>query len=245
MARSAASPGRKRRLYQRLLRRAARRSRGVSRVGARARRRADRRFERRRIGAANQRPTRGRSFRSATEPSCCWRCAALTPSSGLQSARRRSCSIAFAPTSTSRATNTVKRSFRSEASCWPTAAESRSRRTRPERARRRRSPASSMRIAVTANGPGEVAGWLRPLLRALYRRQPDLEALVFLVPDDYATGLRSADRARRVSGGARLQPKRVFKVRVWRAPGESAAARGSRAVYSAATSCMPRAFTRG
>lgn len=48
-----------------------------------------------------------------------------------------------------------------------------------------------MRIAVTANGPGEVAGWLRPLLRALYRRQPDLEALVFLVPDDYATGFEA------------------------------------------------------
>lgn len=49
-----------------------------------------------------------------------------------------------------------------------------------------------MRIAFTANGPGEVAGWLRPLLRALYRRQPDLEALVFLVPDDYATGYEAA-----------------------------------------------------
>jgi lipid-A-disaccharide synthase len=48
-----------------------------------------------------------------------------------------------------------------------------------------------MRIAVTANGPGEVAGWLRPLLRALYRRQSDLEALVFLVPDDYATGFEA------------------------------------------------------
>jgi lipid-A-disaccharide synthase len=49
-----------------------------------------------------------------------------------------------------------------------------------------------MRIAFTANGPGEVAGWLRPLLRALYHRQPDLEAHVFLVPDDYATGFEAA-----------------------------------------------------
>jgi hypothetical protein len=48
-----------------------------------------------------------------------------------------------------------------------------------------------MRIAFTANGPGEVAGWLRPLLRALYQRRPDLRALVFLVPDDYATGFES------------------------------------------------------
>ncbi len=49
-----------------------------------------------------------------------------------------------------------------------------------------------MRIAVTANGPGEVAGWLRPLLRSLYQRAPDTEAHVFLVPDDYATGQEAA-----------------------------------------------------
>ncbi len=49
-----------------------------------------------------------------------------------------------------------------------------------------------MRIAFTANGPGEVAGWLRPLLRSLYERLPGLEAFVFLVPDDYATGFEAA-----------------------------------------------------
>lgn len=48
-----------------------------------------------------------------------------------------------------------------------------------------------MRIAFTANGPGEVAGWLRPLLRSLYRLRPQLDALVFLVPDDYATGFET------------------------------------------------------
>jgi lipid-A-disaccharide synthase len=48
-----------------------------------------------------------------------------------------------------------------------------------------------MRIALTANGPGEVAGWLRPLLRSLYHRRPDLVAFVFLVPDDYATGFEA------------------------------------------------------
>lgn len=52
-----------------------------------------------------------------------------------------------------------------------------------------------MRIAVTANGPGEVAGWLRPLLRSLYERAPDAEVHVFLVPDDYATG-REAETVR-------------------------------------------------
>jgi hypothetical protein len=48
-----------------------------------------------------------------------------------------------------------------------------------------------MRIAVTANGPGEVAGWLRPLLRALYARAPQAEVHVFLVPDEYATGFEA------------------------------------------------------
>jgi lipid-A-disaccharide synthase len=45
-----------------------------------------------------------------------------------------------------------------------------------------------MRIAVTANGPGEVAGWLRPLLLSIYARAPGTDVHVFLVPDDYATG---------------------------------------------------------
>lgn len=45
-----------------------------------------------------------------------------------------------------------------------------------------------MILAVCANGPGEFAGWLRPLLWALYARAPDLDVRVFCVPDDYATG---------------------------------------------------------
>ena len=45
-----------------------------------------------------------------------------------------------------------------------------------------------MRIALTANGPGEVAGWVRPLVRRLYERAPDSDIYLFLVPDDYATG---------------------------------------------------------
>ena len=45
-----------------------------------------------------------------------------------------------------------------------------------------------MRIALTANGPGEVAGWVRPLVRRLYERAPDTDIYLFLVPDDYATG---------------------------------------------------------
>jgi len=43
-------------------------------------------------------------------------------------------------------------------------------------------------LALTANGPGEFAGWVRPLLTALYARDPALDVRVFCVPDDYASG---------------------------------------------------------
>jgi len=68
-----------------------------------------------------------------------------------------------------------------------------------------------MRIALTANGPGEVAGWLRPLLRSLYERSPGLLALVFLVPDDYATGFE-APMIREAFPAARVyEPKSYLK----------------------------------
>ncbi len=43
-------------------------------------------------------------------------------------------------------------------------------------------------MALTCNGPGELAGWARPLLRRMYARDPKLEVHLFFVPDDYATG---------------------------------------------------------
>lgn len=49
-----------------------------------------------------------------------------------------------------------------------------------------------MRIAFTVNGPGEYAGWFRPLLTALYARDPSIDASVFFVPDDFATGREGA-----------------------------------------------------
>ncbi len=45
-----------------------------------------------------------------------------------------------------------------------------------------------MKIAITCNGPGETAGWLRPLLRELYALEPAGEVHVCYVPDDFATG---------------------------------------------------------
>jgi len=45
-----------------------------------------------------------------------------------------------------------------------------------------------VRIAVTSNGPGETMGWVRPLARALYRREPQLDLHVFFSPCEYASG---------------------------------------------------------
>ena len=49
-----------------------------------------------------------------------------------------------------------------------------------------------MRLLLTANGPGEVAGWVKPLLQRLFERAPQSDVHLFLVPDDYATGREGA-----------------------------------------------------
>ena len=68
-----------------------------------------------------------------------------------------------------------------------------------------------MRIAITSNGPGEVAGWFRPLARHLYARDPHCDICLFLVPDDYATGYE-ADLARRLFPQAKVfDPKTYVK----------------------------------
>jgi hypothetical protein len=66
-----------------------------------------------------------------------------------------------------------------------------------------------MRIAFTANGPGEVAGWFRPLVRRLYERDPDLDVHLFCVPDDYATGYE-AQLARRLYPSAHVYDPKSY-----------------------------------
>ncbi len=66
-----------------------------------------------------------------------------------------------------------------------------------------------MILAITANGPGEFAGWVRPLLSALYARAPDLDVVLFCVPDDYATG-REAAFARALFPRAVVYPPREY-----------------------------------
>ncbi|MDQ2871801.1 MAG: hypothetical protein M3R35_01585 [Candidatus Eremiobacteraeota bacterium] len=74
-----------------------------------------------------------------------------------------------------------------------------------------------MRIALTCNGPGEMAGWVRPLLRRIYALAPETEAHIFCVPDEYATGQESA-LARELFPNARVyDPKTYVQVALGRA----------------------------
>lgn len=66
-----------------------------------------------------------------------------------------------------------------------------------------------MRIAITSNGPGEFAGWVRPLVAALLRLDPATDITLFFVPDDYATG-REPDVARRLFPNVRIVPAREY-----------------------------------
>ena len=47
---------------------------------------------------------------------------------------------------------------------------------------------SGSNIFVTANGPGEVMGWTRPFLRAIYEHEPDARITAVVLPCAYATG---------------------------------------------------------
>ena len=47
-------------------------------------------------------------------------------------------------------------------------------------------------MVVTTNGPGELMGWARPFLRAVFERSPDADLTVVFVPCPYATGREAA-----------------------------------------------------
>ena len=66
-----------------------------------------------------------------------------------------------------------------------------------------------MIIAITANGPGEFAGWVRPFLHELYAREPAVDVRLFFVPDDYATG-RETDVARELFPQAHVYTPREY-----------------------------------
>jgi hypothetical protein len=66
-----------------------------------------------------------------------------------------------------------------------------------------------VRIAITSNGPGEFAGWVRPLVTALYHVAPEAEVTLFFVPDDYATG-REPEVARALFPRANVVPAKEY-----------------------------------
>jgi hypothetical protein len=66
-----------------------------------------------------------------------------------------------------------------------------------------------VRIAITSNGPGEFAGWVRPLVDALLRLDPATDVTLFFVPDDYATG-REPDVARKLFPNVRVVTAREY-----------------------------------
>ncbi|MFN2450450.1 MAG: hypothetical protein ABR508_11795, partial [Candidatus Baltobacteraceae bacterium] len=68
------------------------------------------------------------------------------------------------------------------------------------------------RLFVTCNGPGETAGWLTPLLHALYAQQPGASVHVFYVPDDYASGAEPDYVRARFPQAQVYDPKTYVKV---------------------------------
>jgi hypothetical protein len=64
-----------------------------------------------------------------------------------------------------------------------------------------------MTYFVTTNGPGEVMGWVRPFLRALYEREPRARVTVVVLPCAYATGKETATLQRLFPEATVLDPR--------------------------------------
>ena len=209
--------------------------------GRAARRRADRRLERD-DPCAGSRASRVRSCRSPSGRRCCSRCAASMPSSGSGERTPELLLDRIRPDVHVKSDQYVKTSCPNAASSCNTAVASRSRRTSPD-STTDTSRASSMRIAVTANGPGEVAGWLRPLLRALYQRAPDLWCSCFWFP----TIMRRVSRRRWFASRFRRRRRRaetLREVRARRARRGEFRPRSTPCSMSAAICSTPRGSTR-
>jgi lipid-A-disaccharide synthase len=85
-------------------------------------------------------------------------------------------------------------------------------------------------LALTANGPGEFAGWVRPLLSALYERMPDLDVRVFCVPDDYASGYEATYLRRLFAQATAYTPAQYVRFALGRPPA-GAPTRADRVLY--------------
>lgn len=65
-----------------------------------------------------------------------------------------------------------------------------------------------MNIVITANSPGEVASWLRPIVGAFQRHAPDARIHVCLAPCAYSTGAEE-DVVRSIPGVSHVYPPRT------------------------------------
>jgi hypothetical protein len=65
------------------------------------------------------------------------------------------------------------------------------------------------RLVVTVNGPGELMGWSRPFVRAVYRLEPSTRVTIVFVPCPYASG-READAAQRLFPNATVVPPKRY-----------------------------------
>jgi lipid A disaccharide synthetase len=73
------------------------------------------------------------------------------------------------------------------------------------------------RLLVTVNGPGELMGWGRPFVRAVYRLDPSARVTIVFVPCPYASG-REPDAAQRLFPNATVvSPKRYGRFLMGRA----------------------------
>ena len=63
------------------------------------------------------------------------------------------------------------------------------------------------RVVVTTNGPGELMGWARPFLRAVYDRAPEADVTVVFVPCPYATGHEAHETQRMFPKARVVDPK--------------------------------------
>lgn len=75
----------------------------------------------------------------------------------------------------------------------------------------------SARLVVTVNGPGELMGWARPFVRAVYAHAPDAALTIVFVPCAYATGREAAITRLLFPRATVVEPKRYTRFLMGRA----------------------------
>ncbi len=75
----------------------------------------------------------------------------------------------------------------------------------------------SARLVVTVNGPGELMGWARPFLHAVYAQEPAAEVTLVFVPCTYATGRETAIAKLLFPRATVVEPKRYARFLIGRA----------------------------